>query len=239
MMEHRTVNRVVIILETVAANQQGVPLSTLAESLQAPKSSIFSLLSGLVSQGYLVKTDGRYTLGPAVSALLAATPPPMIGARLEPLIATLRDQFDETVMVATNVGDSIVYVAKNESQQSIRYSAPLGVRRPIYPTSSGKCFLAAMSDARQLRYLRSYVPDEARRAEVLVELRQVRETGVAYNRGETLKDVSAAASLVGSKDKPVAAIAIAGPTVRVSAMLKEFGVSVQRAAREAEKLLGM
>lgn len=238
-MEHRTVNRVTTILETVSSAPEGVPLYTLAEKLDAPKSSIFSLLNGLVSQGYLLKVDGKYTLGPAVSALLAAAPPPVLGERFKPLITALRAEFDETVMIATQVGDSIVYVAKEESRQSIRYSAPLGVRRPIYPTSTGKCFLAAMSDARQLRYLRTQIPSEKRRAEAVEELRQVRETGIAYNHGETLKDVSAAASLIGPAAKPTAAIAIAGPTVRVSAMLDEFGISARRAAKEAEKLLGL
>jgi hypothetical protein len=143
--EHRTVRRVTSILEAVARHREGVRLNAIVAVLDAPKSSVFGLVKGLVADGYLREQDGFYRLGPAVTALLAS---PMSPARdvldvVRPAMDELRATFDETVMWCTRVGDSVVYLEVAESAQLIRYSAPLRTRRPLYPTHRGPGHRAA------------------------------------------------------------------------------------------------
>ncbi|GAA2094187.1 IclR family transcriptional regulator [Streptomyces albiaxialis] len=215
--EHRTVSRVTGILERVA-RQGGARMHELAQALDAPKSSVFGLVKGLVSTGYLIEDRGVYRLGPALGSLLAPSAPDVTEAA-RPSLEALRDEFGETAMLGTAVGDSLIYVAAAESQQLIRYSAPLRTRRPLYPPSAGKVILAYRTARRRDAYLDATVEDESRRAAARAELAEVRAQGVAFNRGETLPDVSAAARpiLVGGEVRAV--IAVAGPTTRILGQL--------------------
>ena len=129
--EHRTVSRVTTILERVAADHTGVRLTELAAVLDAPRSSVHGLVKGLVATGYLREEDGAYLLGPAVGALLMAAPP-TLDLTARPEMEKLHRQFDETVMLASQVGDSVVYTNAIESTRVIRYSAPLHTR-PLPP----------------------------------------------------------------------------------------------------------
>ncbi|PXY29065.1 hypothetical protein DI005_28980 [Prauserella sp. PE36] len=217
---HRTVSRVTAILE-LAADQPGVRLGTLASALDAPKSSVFGLVKGLVSTGYLVEDAGGYHLGPALGNLLTAERPNLADAA-RPSLEELRDAFGETAMLGTSVGDSVVYVAAAESRQLIRYSAPLRVRRPLYPPSAGKVLLASWSPRKRDAYLHSIIDDPERFEQARQELERVRAEGVATNRGETLPDVSATARPIVVHGRAVAAMAVAGPTTRISERLPEI-----------------
>lgn len=214
---HRTVSRVTTILETVAAQPQGVRLHDLASTLDAPKSSVFGLAKGLVATGYLVEVGGTYRLGPALAHLLPGERPSLISAA-RPSLEQLRDNFDETATLTTPVGESMVYVATAECKQLIRYSPPLRERRPLYPPSAGKVILAHWSVRRRDAYLATKV-DQALLPAVRDELDRVRVEGVAFNRAETLPNVSAAARPVISQGKVLGVLSVAGPSSRLSPTL--------------------
>lgn len=222
-------SRVTTILETVAAERHGVTLSVVAGALDAPKSSVHALLGGLVATGYLREQGGVYFLGPAVTALLV---PPRVSLRelARPGMKRLHARFDETVMLGSLVGRSVVYVEAIESTQLIRYSPPLRRRRPIYPTSSGKSFLAHMQPGPREQRLRELFPDVHRRAEVTAELQRARDEGVAYNRGETLADTTAVSSAVLSGERIAGCLVIAGPTPRMVEVLDAAADAVREAA---------
>ncbi|MGH3520066.1 MAG: IclR family transcriptional regulator [Haloechinothrix sp.] len=229
---HRTVSRVTTILESVAAHPAGVRLSELAVILDAPKSSVFGLVKGLVSTGYLIEDSGSYHLGPALGNLLTAERPNLAEAA-RPSLEALRDEFDETAMLSTNAGDSMVYIESAESRQLIRYTAPLRVRRPLYPPSAGKVILAFWPLRRRDAYLKSVIHEPAKLQAAHRELEQVRSDGVAFNRGETLPDVSAAARPIVVHDRVVAVIAVAGPTTRISDRLPAIADALIEATRSA------
>ncbi|MEV0263759.1 IclR family transcriptional regulator [Streptomyces sp. NPDC050617] len=234
--EHRTVTRVTTILETAAASD-GIRLAALCAVLDAPKSSVHGLVQGLVATGYLAERDSGYVLGPAAGALLGAVRPALADLA-RPAMERLLREFDETVMLGEPVGDSIVYVQVLESTQVIRYSAPLRTRRPLYPTSTGKVALAHRDTARRNAYLRARLPDERRRARAREELAAVVAEGVAFNRGETLPDVSAtAAGVFAGGGRLVACLAVAGPTPRTAERLDTVADAVRAAAKELSATL--
>lgn len=226
---HRTVSRVTAILE-LAAGEPGIRLGALASALDAPKSSVFGLVKGLVSTGYLIEENGGYQLGPALGNLLTAERPNLADAA-RPTLQELRDTFSETAMLGTVVGDSVVYIAAAESCQPIRYSAPLQVRRPLYPPSAGKVLLSHWTPHRRDAYLRSIIDDPAKVEQARQELDRVRAEGVAVNRGETLPDVSATARPIVVHDRILAAMAVAGPTPRIADRLPEIAEALIEATR--------
>ncbi len=54
---HRTVDRVIGILETVSLSPRGVTLAELAAALDAAKSSVQELTNGLLARGYLIEEE--------------------------------------------------------------------------------------------------------------------------------------------------------------------------------------
>lgn len=217
--EHRTVSRVTAILEAAAAADGGVRLATLAALLDAPKSSLHGLLKGLVATGYLREADGAYSIGPAIGLLVSPSKSdlPAVAHRI---LERMQHLTGETALLSHLVGDSVVYVDMVESGHVLKYSAPLRQRRPAYPTSAGKCFLAFMPLAKCCAYLDRHVPDLLERERVEKELDEVRSSRVSMNRGETVPDVCAVASPILADDRAVACVSIAGPAVRMQPRLE-------------------
>ena len=233
---HRTVSRVTTILELAAASRAGVRLADLAAALDAPRSSIHGLVKGLVATGYLRETNGTYRIGPAINALLGAAAPTLAEAA-RPAMQDLHRRFDETVMLATLVGDSIVYTETIESTQPIRYSAPLRTRRPLHPTSSGKCFLAFGTEAFRENHLTGQVPDPAEQQRLRDQLDEVIREGAAINRGETLPDQSGVGAPVFENGSITATLAVAGPTTRLSEHITDLAAATKAAAEEVSRTL--
>src|SRR2546422_638118 len=74
---HRAANRVVDILELLAASPDGLALRDVTAQLEAPKSSLLALLRALTARGYLAQgRAGEYRLGPSAVDLGAAAPTP-------------------------------------------------------------------------------------------------------------------------------------------------------------------
>lgn len=65
---HRTVDRVTRILEEVVYNP-GMTFAELVRALNAPKSSVYGFLRGLVGKGWLYEVNHHFYLGPAVYSL--------------------------------------------------------------------------------------------------------------------------------------------------------------------------
>src|SRR4030095_7351745 len=72
---HRAANRLVDILELLAASRDGLALRAVSAPLRAPKSSLLPLLRALTARGYLAQGRAlEYRLGPRVLDLGAAAP---------------------------------------------------------------------------------------------------------------------------------------------------------------------
>jgi DNA-binding IclR family transcriptional regulator len=222
------VERVTAILELAAMRAGGVRLSDVAEQLGAPTSSTHSLLRGLVAVGYLRESGGRYRLGPALGLLLGHSAPQHLVNTVRPELEWLAGETGETAILGTRAGASVVYVDQVESRELIRYAAPLYERRSLEHSSIGKLYLADLSARELARTLgktwRSVLTGLAE------ELEQTRQTGLSYNRQETVVGVVACASGLRSGDLLVAGISVVGPDVRVTPKLAQIAEAVQAAA---------
>src|SRR5688572_3065341 len=146
---HRAANRVVDILELLAASRDGLVLRDVSGRLDAPKSSLLPLLRALTARGYLAQERaGLYRLGASAMDLGGAAPgPTALLDAARPAIVDLMRRTGETVFLGTLFRDhaSIVYVDKVESDHIIQYAGGVGDRRPLHATSIGKAILAFLS----------------------------------------------------------------------------------------------
>jgi DNA-binding IclR family transcriptional regulator len=231
--EHRTVSRVMSIIEAVSASgPHGLTLGALTDAVDVPKSSVHGLAKGLVVLGYLLEEDGRFVTGPALPLLMPAVTDTWRQRVVTEQLTALRDKWNETAMTGFLVGDSVVYVQSVESSHTLRAAVPLNTRVQLWPASSGKCLLAAMSDKRLENYFGRIGVDGDERAEAMEELVQVKEQGFALNLGGTAVGMFGVASAIAVPHKPVTqTIAVTGPEVRLSGQLEELAVDVHAAAQ--------
>jgi len=231
--EHRTVTRVMAILEAVVAHEpNGVRLADLADLINAPKSSIHGLTKGLVTTGYLRERDSRYYLGAATSLLTSTRT--QYPAAYHHALEQLSAEWNETAVLSTLAGDNFINIDVVEpAGQMVRALPPMHSRRPMWPTSYGKAFLAFMPDRQRESYLSRKHPDREERALILAELDDVRASRIAYNRGEVFPEYSGAASpILVPNGEATFAIGVAGLTSRISNRLEDVGASVRQAAQQ-------
>lgn len=246
---HRAANRVVDILELMAASAQGLALRDVSARLEAPKSSLLPLLRALTTRGYLAQDRaGEYRLGPSALDLGATAP----GHRelievARPALVDLMRRTGETVFLGTLSSDrtSVVYVDKVESAHVIRYAAGVGDRRPLHATSSGKVLLAFLPAEEREEILRSL--SLARHTERTVtslpalrsSLEEIRRAGVCVTADELVAGASGIAAPVLDRYGRVAGTcAIGGPTARVRPRLPALSTEVKVTARALSMRLG-
>jgi DNA-binding IclR family transcriptional regulator len=246
---HRAANRVVDILELVAASRDGLALREVSTRLEAPKSSLLPLLRTLAARGYLEQErSGEYRLGPRALELGRGSP-----ARRElqevarPTLVELMRRSGETVFLGALAGDglSVVYVDKVESEQIIRYAAGIGDRRPLHATSSGKVMLAYLPDAQREATLRALTLTRHTErtvtsvASLRAALEEIRRAGACVSLDELVRGASGVSAPIFDGDgRLVGACTIAGPTERMRSRLRPLATEARAAARAISAHLG-
>lgn len=142
------VSRAVRILDVLAAaNGVAQPLSDLARSIGAAKSSTSNLCAVLEAAGLIRRGDAGYTLGHRVVELGGA----YLGgvSELEEFYRFCRDApvlSHEVVQLAMLDGTHVVYLARHESLAPLRLIANVGDRFPAAPTALGNALLTRLDD---------------------------------------------------------------------------------------------
>lgn len=232
---HRTVARALHALEITVASETGLTLGELAEHVGAAKSSLHPLMKALVFRGYVVYEDGLYRPGPAIDTLAMAQHPAIVPVA-RPFMDELLQRFNETVMLGSVVGETLVYLHSVESTHVVRYSPPQ-VRPPTdHPSSIGKLYLAQLDDAALEKYVAANT-QPAKRKRLLTEVHEARTSGIAYNHGDTFPDLSAVASRIMGEHGVVACLAIGGPSRRIDARSDEITEALREATGTIEAML--
>jgi DNA-binding IclR family transcriptional regulator len=210
---HRTVDRVTAILELVARSPHGLTLKQLATALEAPNSSILQLISGLVVRGYLSEDGKVYTLGPGAILLahIARTPP--VQRVPHSYLTAIHEESGLSVHLSVRLGDSHVAIDQVGLASKLDFLAWDGIRRPLLKTASGKIILANLVDVELHRLLKEAQTDSPEDVETfLVELPAIRAKGLAFNLGQTEKDVFSVAAAARAKDGTfIGAVSLSGP----------------------------
>jgi IclR family transcriptional regulator, acetate operon repressor len=163
-----------------------------------------------------------------------------------PIMRRLRDQTGETVNLGLAEQGDVVFLTQVESREVMRAMGRPGGRLPLACTAMGQAILAAMSEARVAEYLHKYglprlTPNSIARPGKLREvLDAVRCTGYAVDHEENAAGLRCVAAVVCNETaEPVAALSIAGPTVRLTlGRVPEIGRQVVEAARDVTLAIG-
>ena len=208
------------ILSYLAAQRGPVPASTVAASLELPRSSVYRLLGVLEDSGFVVyfPEAKRFGIGIAAFELSSGFSRQEPLARLgRPVLAALVDRIGESAHLAVLHGRDVLYLIEERAVRRPALVTAVGVRLPSHLTASGRALLAALPSA-QLRALfpnreafadRGHTGDVNSYSELKRMLQVSKERGYAAEDG-TITDgfASVAVAVLDHNGWPAAAIAV-------------------------------
>ena len=222
----KSAERVVQVLELLAAQPQGLGFGEICEALSLPKSSAHALLSTLVTANFLRFDPATrcYHVGVRVFEVGQAFVQGLDVAREAlPRLEALREAVNETAQLAILEGVENVYVAKVEAPHHLKLASGVGLRLPAHATALGKVLLSGLSDeevrkryeGRSLERFTDHTIGTVE--ELLAQLKQVRVVGFSLDEGEHTPGVHCTAVPIRNhREEVIAAMSVSVPTVRHS-----------------------
>jgi IclR family transcriptional regulator, acetate operon repressor len=202
-----TVLKALDTLTILSGDLNGLPLPELAQALNQPRSNVVRLLGSLRGYG-LVAREGRNWKVTAAFHEWSA-PPDRYAAlrqRYRPIIEEIAAGTEELVLIGLHEGNGVVHLDYVESDHRIRVAPAPVTRHNLRHNAMGKLALSRRSD----------LSVKFRDSSLQKELEQIRQTGVAWNREETVRGMIAMAvpGITNSPTEPI--IVVAWPTLRFS-----------------------
>ncbi|MEL6679706.1 MAG: IclR family transcriptional regulator [Pseudomonadota bacterium] len=237
-----TVGKALSLLDTVAAYGRPVRFAELLENSIHPKATLYRLLQTLTNQGMLAydTETHSYTLGLRLMRLAHSA---WKQASLAPVARTYLDRLSqhigETVHLAQLDHGQVLYVDKRNARRPISMFSDAGKVGPGYCTGVGKAMLAFLDDDLQAVALQhqSYFPHtpttHASPDSLRAELRDIRESGIAFDREEHEANIICVAlPILSSTGKPLGAISVTSSTARHSLdQLATFAPAIRETAQ--------
>ena len=223
-MEVKLVTRTLELIELFAQERRPMPLTELAQGLDAPMSSCLALVRTMVARGYLYEVRRRAGYYPtpklqALSGLIQSGDPWM--ERVRPQLAALRDAANETVMLGKIQDGAVLFLDMAESTHPVHYATRPGVRRPLHTSAVAKAILARLGPAEResiladAEYERHTERTLVTRQALLDEVERTAARGWAENAGESVADLTGLAVALDLGGEWYA-LCMAGPTSRVA-----------------------
>lgn len=190
-------DRVSLLLDTFDGPGR-LTLAQIVRRTGLPRSSAHRMLDHLVQLRWLQREGRHYTLGLRLMELgsLAIHQDQLHTAAMGPLLQ-LHRATGMVVHLAVLDGDDIVYREKLGGRYGAMVPTRSGARRPAAHTAIGKALLAF-------------------NGEIGKEYDAIRESGIAYERGESVPGIGCVAVPVGPLGSTVAAVSLCGPVGQMS-----------------------
>jgi DNA-binding IclR family transcriptional regulator len=244
------ITKVLTILELLDRAPHGLQLRDLAEKTGLNKSTVHRFASHLESEAYLFRDQsGTYTLGPKLSQMGGGSSFQATLCNIcRPTVERLWKATEETINLAVLDGSDVLYIDVLETTHTFRLVSKVGMRRPFHCTSLGKAIVASIEDEQLREKLFANIQfGEARTPKSITNLSRlkrglinIKERGFALDEGEAVTGIRClGAAILGADGKPVAALSISGPMVRVTKdRLPFFATELRKAVREISARLG-
>jgi DNA-binding IclR family transcriptional regulator len=218
-------------------------LKEISTSTGLPESTLFRVLLTLEKHGYLEQAvDGTYQLAPKLRFGWLVEEANALKAKARPELERLANQFNETASIAYLYDDRIHVLDSIETFHEIRMSNRIGRVLPPHCSAMGKAITAFQERALADRILEVYglyrrtehtITD---RAQLFAEFDQVRQTGIACDREESiLGGICYSAAIRNGNQQVAAALSLSTPVVRMTPAREE---ATRKAVLEAAMRVG-
>lgn len=244
----QSVDRSLLILETVGKSPSPVSLAQLTNVLTIDRSSVFRLANTLKRRGFLAYGPaGRdYVLGSSVWRLSRQYDwDGMLATVAHEHLQMLARMTGETTNLTVREGATVLFIDHVATNHVVAISGQTGEIAPLYCTAHGKALLADFDDEalRKLlgnkplkRYTKNTLKSITQLARACAE---VRTRGFAIDHAEFIEDVCCvAAPIRDRKGAILASIGMSAPAARFRASREsELAAHVVRAAANISALI--
>lgn len=235
------------VLSSFSWNKSRRSLTDIARELDIPLSTASRLTKALEETGFLERDRDSKLFTPGFSCYLLGAIAKNTGSLRKlvlPYMERLRERFNETVNLYVREGDFRICYEQVESTFTLKRSAKLGDRFPLWVGAAGRCFLAFMPEQEVDRHLAMAEPLTPStildRSVVLEKNRMLRLRGYEVSVSEREQGVhSVAAPIFDVSAKPVASMILSGPTARFTdQMVSELIIALKKTCLEISLKLG-
>jgi IclR family transcriptional regulator, KDG regulon repressor len=242
----RSAGNMLTVLGCFSVQRPSWTLTELSRHVGLGKSTIFRILATLEAHQFLMRdVEGYYrpTMRMWEIGAAALVVNGLQGASRR-FLPRLSERTGETAYCTILDGQDAVHIDVYVAKNPVRLHADIGDRFPAHTVASGKVLLAALPEEAVETYIRGGLPAYTDRTltdptAFRQELEQVSHQGFAINRGERQSYVvGAAAPVHDHTGEVIAAIAAAGPSIRVTDDLLAVGRIVREVADEMSFSLG-
>lgn len=243
----KSVKRTLDVFELFAEHKRPLSLSEISKLLKIPVSSCADVLQALQERGFIYELGRRAGFYPTVllqrlGDQIVANDPVIL--RAETQLRALRDEFDESVLLARISGAEATYLLVFEPSQPLLFRARVGVNvRRLHATASGKAVLGSLDEAGREEVYRS-LKLEAFTDRTITSLDTLRKEideslarGWFANREESVPTTSAVSAMF-TWHRSSFVIAVAGPTFRMEPKLDEVIRRLKETCRALEESRG-
>lgn len=209
------------LLRAFRPDDHVLALAELVRRTGMHKATAHRMAGQLVDLRLLDRVNGGYRLSGGLFELgMMASLERSLMEMAMPFLQDLYERTHETVHLGVPDGHDVLYVAKIGGHRAMSAPSRTGGRLPMYCTAIGKALLAFSDPELVTAVMQGPLP--RRTAHTLSapgmlqsQVDRVPERGVAFEREEsTLGIVCVAAPVLGPDNRAVAAISVAGPTMR-------------------------
>ncbi len=213
--------RAVQVLQAFRPDGRTLTLPELMRRTGLPKATVHRLADALVELQLLDRQQTGYRPGLGLLELGELVPAKRdVRTTALPFMQDLYQTTKATVHLGIRDGLDVVYVEKLHGHRGVKVPSRVGGRLPLSSTGVGKALLASADPKvqaevldRPLRRLSEHSITDPR--ELAAQLREIRRSGVAYDREEAVAGVGCISAPVLVHGEAVAALSLALPAERM------------------------
>lgn len=233
----------IAVLNVIREEGGEVETSELVDRLSMAQSTVYKHLRTLEDEGFVVKHNGYYRIGSRCLEFGGFV------RRYDDIYQTAKKDIQEMAEETGELANLMfeeqgmgVYVYTAEGENAVNIDTGIGKRVHLNCTALGKALLSTMTEERIDKIIDRYgLPQRTNntittRNELMDEIDQIRNEGVAYERNQRVKGICCVAAPLTTEKNRCAAISISGPERRMSEdrLQNELTKIIQRAANVIE-----
>lgn len=233
------------ILDYIARNKK-VRLNELTKEFKLAKTTIFGILSTLEYKNMVYKDENaNYYLGIKNYAYGKVYESNFNLKRIiHPFLEKLAEKYNETVHMAIEENEQVLYVDRVKSSYAVRLASNIGGYDPLYCSAIGKLILAYKSETEVDAYINK--TDFKKRtsntltevSKLKAELKNISSNGFSIDKEELEQGLICVAAPIFTNSNFTAAISISGPTNRIDKeMFSEMTIDINKICSNISELL--
>lgn len=238
----QVIARAAEIMRALGRNPNGLSLAAIAQAVDLPRSTVQRIVSALAEEMLVEQRGpgGGVRLGPALGQLINQTQTDILSLT-RPYLERLSEQLQESVSLCSLAGDRIYVIDRIVAERELRVVFPIGVYAPLYATAAGKALLSEMSEADIRHALPGTLPVLTTKTptlqQLLAQLEDIREQGLAYDSDELLEGIGSCAVTLDTY-LGLYALCVIAPSARLAVARERVGEALLQCKQEIERAIG-